>query len=172
MTDTAEKPSRGRKRTAHIGDRLTRAQIALRCGHDREIVTKYLAMEGAPKPDEKMRFSYKEALAWIQAQSPRLGANAVEIQKMREAKMRLELESLEHDMRVKRGQYIDKSRIAAVFTVVNQSLTAKMRDVFEKEIPPRLEGRTQTERTTILAEGIDRVLKSLKADMERYGSAA
>lgn len=129
-------------------------------------------MDGAPKPDDKMRYSYKAALAWIHEQSPRIGANSTEVQKMREAKLRLELEEMEHDMRVKRGQYIEKSRIAGVFTIVNSSLTAKMREVLEKEIPPKMEGRTHVERTQILADAVDRILKSLKADMERYASAA
>jgi hypothetical protein len=166
------KPARGRRRVVNAGDRLTRSQIALRAQIDRESVTKYLAMEGAPKPDAQMRFSYKAALAWIQSQSPRLGTNSTEMQKMREAKMRLELEELDHDMRVKRGQYIDKSRIAGVFSVVNRSLTSKMREVFEKEIPPRLEGRNHIERASILAEAVDRVLNAVKAEMDQYAKVA
>ncbi len=151
---------------------MTRTQIAVQAGLDRQTVTRYLGMEGAPKPDDKQRWSYKEVLPWIQSQAPRLGGKSDEMIKIREARARLDLEEAEHDMKVKRGQYIDKSRIAGVFAVAFGSLTIKLQEVFERELPARLEGRTLIERTELMAAGIDRVLGALKEDMDRLSKVA
>lgn len=166
MSAARKKPKpkpRGRKRVVSVGDRLTRTQIALRAKIDRETVSKYLAMDGAPKPDGQMRYSYKAALAWIEKNAPRLASSSDEMRKIKESILRMEAEDMAIDLAVKRGRYVDKVTIEPTIAAFMAQLTDDMRTKFEQELPPKYERMTTVERQQSNAAAIDWVLTRIKS---------
>lgn len=162
MSD-ATKHSRGRRRVVSAGDRLSRSQIALRSNIDRETVTKYLALKGAPKPDDKMRFDYQEALAWIDKNAPRAGAGGDEQKKLRTELLRVQLELAQIQLATEKGESMRKADFGPTISAFMSDLTKNLVDIFEKELPSKLHGLSTVEIAALNAAGIDRVLKRLKA---------
>lgn len=157
------KAPRGRKRKAGEGKRLTRSQIALRSGINRETVSQYLARDGAPKPDGDMRYDYDSALAFIKANAPKVGQQSPEMAQMREALLRIQLEKEQIELAVQRGRYVDKTKIVPAIAGFNTQLTDDLRMKFESELPPKYEGKNRVERQQMNADAIDWVLRRLKA---------
>lgn len=155
---------RGRRHAKHVGDRLTRSQIALRSGIDRETVAKYLAMKGAPEPDQKMRFSYKEALEWIDKSAPRAGAGAnnEETKKLKNALLRAQVAMAEIELANLSGGSVSREKIVPAVAAFCTQLTQDMQLKFENELPPRYSGRTTIECQEMNAAAVDWVLRRLK----------
>lgn len=156
----------GRRHAARVGDRLTRSQIAERARIDRGTVSKYLAMEGAPRPDKQIRYSYRAAMDWIDRQAPRIASNSEEMRKIKESKLRMEAEDMAIDLAVKRGQYVDKATIEPAIATFMAQLTDDLRTKFEQELPPKYEGRKTIERQQLNAAAIDWVLLRIKTGTE------
>jgi hypothetical protein len=152
----------GKRRVVNVGDRLSRSQMALRAHMDRGTLAKYLAMEGAPKPDERELFSYTEVMAWIQRNAPTL-ASSEELRKLKESILRMEADDKAIDLAVKRGRLVDKMKIVPAVAAFNTQLTDDLRTKFEMELPPKYEGKSRIERQQMNADAIDWVLRRLKA---------
>lgn len=164
------KPSRGRRHVVNAGEWLTRSQIALRAGIDRETVSKYLGLAGAPKPDARMRFHYKRAMEWIGKTAPRLSAgNNEEMRALRESLLRMDVEERAIELGVKKGQFIERAKIKPAIDAVMGKLTVDLQDVFERELPGKYKGRTSIECVELNAAAVDRVLKRMR---EGWGAIA
>lgn len=155
----------GRKSALKLGDRLNRLQIAKRSGLDRATVTKYLAAEGAPPPDERMCWSFKAAMEWFAQVAPIAGGGS-EMKKLREAKLRVEAEEAAFDFGIKRGRYIEREEIGPAIAAFNAQLTADLRAKFEFELPAKYDGKKTVERQALNAAAIDWILKRLKHGQE------
>ncbi len=162
--DAARGESRGKRTFVGIGEWLTKSQIALKGHLDSVTVAKYLDLDGAPKPNEKRQFHFKTVMEWIQANSNRVaGANSVEMRKLKEAVLRIDAEERAFDFGVKRGQYVAMTEIEPAIAAFCSQLTADLRQKFEFELPDKYEGKGAVDRKVMNAEGIDWVLKRLKA---------
>lgn len=160
-TQAKAKP-RGRRRVVSVGDRLTRTQIARRGKLDRDTVSKYLAMEGAPKPDKQMRYDFRAAMAWIERNAPRI-ASSEEMKKIKDSMVRMEAEDMAIDLAVKRGAYVDKKTIEPTIAAFMAQLTDDMRTKFEQELPPKYDRMTTVERMQANAAAVDWVLLRIKS---------
>jgi hypothetical protein len=168
--ETPAKGIRGRRRVVNVGEWLTRSQIALRSGIDRETVSKYLGMADAPKPDKKMRFHYKQAMEWIGKTAPRVASgNNEEMRTLREALLRMDVEARALELGVTKGQFIERAKIRPGIENVMGRLTVDLQSVLEEETPPKLVGKNVTEIRQIIAAALDRVLKRVK---EGWGQIA
>lgn len=120
-------------------------------------------MKGAPEPDEKMRFSYKAAIEWIDKNAPRAGAGGDEQKKLRTELLRVQLELAQIELATERGESMRKADFAPTISAFMTELTKNMVDIFEKEIPSKCHGLTTVEIAALNAAGIDRVLKRMKS---------
>ncbi len=157
---SAEKKT-GRRRVVNAGEWLTRSQIAIRAVIDREIVSKYLGMEGAPKPDNKMRFNYKQAMEWIGDHAPRAGAGGNEIRKIKEASARIQLERDQLELDELRGRLVDKKEIAPQIGAACAAFVAGLQRIHEGELPPKIAGKSVIEIRELIAAGNDRLIREL-----------
>jgi hypothetical protein len=162
MTAPKKAVSAGRHRASGVGDWLPMSQIAMRAKIDRETVTKYLRMEGAPKPDEMRRFNYREALAWIEKNAPRAAGNSAELNELKKTQLRIKNEIAEIDLKVKRGQFFDKREIEPAILKFNTQLTQDLQAKFELELPTKYAGKTVAEIQQMNAAAVDWVLNRLK----------
>lgn len=141
---------------------MTRSEIARRSKLDRETIRKYLATEGAPRPNKRQLYNYKAVLAWVEAQSPKLSANSDEMKRIKESLLRMEEEDARIDLNVKRGLYVEKEKILPAIQAFCAQLTVDLRAKFEQELPPKCIGRTAIDVQRMNAEAIDWVLTRLK----------
>ncbi len=158
-----KKAVRGLRRNAGKGEWLTRSQIALRAGIDREGVSRYLGMEGAPKPNKKMMFHFKTAVEWIKKNAPRLGTSGEEMRSINLTIKRLDAEEKALDLAVKKGEFVEKKTIAPTVAAFMGQLTADLMSEFEQRLAPKYAGKTAIECQQMNAAAIDWVLKRLKA---------
>lgn len=164
MTKKKKAPAkpRGRRRVVGVGEWLPKTQIAYRAKMNREIVAKYLAMEGAPKPNEQQCYRYADVMAFIGKHAPRLSPGNDEGKTTRQAILKLQLEDMEIDLKVKRGLYIAKDEIEPAITEFMTALTEDLRAKFEFELPGKYEGMTTAERQRANIDAIDYVLRRVK----------
>lgn len=159
---TKSKTPSGRHRASGVGDWLPLSQIALRAKIDRETVTKYMRMEGAPAPDDARRYNYRAALAWIEKHAPRVAGNSTELNELRKTQLRIKNEIAEIDLKVKRGQFFDKREIEPAILKFNTQLTADLQAKFEQELPTKYAGKSVAEIQQLNAAAVDWVLTRLK----------
>jgi transcriptional regulator with XRE-family HTH domain len=94
-TPAKREATRGRRRKAPKGDRLNRTRLAERLKIDRKTLSKYLSLDGAPKPDRQMRYSIAEARAWIERVAVRLPNSSDEYKALTLSIKRMEAEDIE-----------------------------------------------------------------------------
>lgn len=152
----------GRRRVVGVGQWLNRTQIAYRARMNRDTVTKYLAMDGAPKPNAQQCYNYAAVMAFIEKHAPRLSPGNDEGKTIRQAILKMEMEDREIDLKVKRGLYVPKDEIEPVIIGFMKQLTADLRLKFEDELPPKYEGKTTAERQKMNADAIDYVLARVR----------
>lgn len=158
---------RGRKVTPASGEWLSRSQLALRGKIDRGTLARYLAMKGAPRPNDKMRFPFTRVMEFVRRVAPHAGTEAGgESRKLRERLLQIEVEEREHDLAVKRGRTVDKARIDPVLASMFGQLTEDLRSKFERELPMKCPGKTPVEIMQMNAVAIDWVLTRLKNGAE------
>lgn len=168
MATTKRKPARAKRAArqpaaAGKGERLARTEIALRAGIDRETVTKYLRMPGAPAADHGGRYSYRDALAWIEKKAPRAMGGGENLGKLREQGLKLKNELASLDLAIRRSEFVEKRRIQPAVLAFCKQLTDDLRAKFEYELPGKYDGRSVAEKRQLNAEAIDWVLTRLKA---------
>lgn len=154
-------PKRPGRRAVKVGDWLTRTQIAFRAKVDRATVTKYLDLPGAPEPDDRGRFSYRQTIGWMERNAT-TSAGSPKMREHREAIARIEAETKAFDLGVKRGEFVERTKIAPAIAAFMAALTADLQAKFERELPAKYEGKTLAERAALNASGVDFVLRRLK----------
>lgn len=168
LESASEPKGRAPRSQLGVGDKLTRTQISKRLGMDRGTLAKYLGMEGAPKPDERNRYSLKAVEAWREANALRIG-NTQEMRTIKEAQARLELQKSELEFGIMQNRYVPRTEIRPGIEAVMGRLTVDMTAIFEGEIPPKCAGKTTIEIRELMAAAVDRVLKRMK---EGWGQIA
>jgi hypothetical protein len=141
---------------------MSRSQIALRAGIDRETVTKYLAQPGAPQPNAKNLYEYHITVEWIRSMAPKLNAGSDEMKAIKLAMAKMQREDFEIDLNVKRGLYVEKKAIEPTIAAFMAQLTDDLRNKFEQELPGKYEAKSTVERAKINADAIDFVLTRMK----------
>lgn len=166
-----ERAPRGRRRKHQTGDRLNRTQLSERLGFDRKTVSKYLAQDGAPKPDSKMRFSVEEVRKWIEKIAPRIPSNSEEYKNLKLAMLKMDAEEKALDLAERKKELVPKKDIEPTIAAFMSQLTTDLQAKFEHELPPKYEGKTTIEREQLNAAGIDWVLSRLKAGIKPIANA-
>jgi hypothetical protein len=152
----------GKLHVRGLGRRLNRTQLAERLRLDRKTVSKYLAMQGAPRPDKRQRYDVAAAKTFIEANAPKIGGSE-ELKKIRESMLRMEAEDMALDLEERKGRLVKKSDIEPAIIAFTSALTENLRTKFEFELPPKYEGLDAAARTKLNADGIDWVIRQLKA---------
>jgi hypothetical protein len=151
----------------------TKLDISKKIGVSRPTIDKYLAMEGAPKPNEDMRYNLLAVLDWIRE----CGAKSVPtnaVADARQKKLLLECDKLtiaidqgRHALAVQRGEYISKAEASETLAPLMSELKSMLQQVFEVELPSQYRGKTAVEQAELNAAGVDRVIQRIREGTAR-----
>lgn len=139
---------------------VSKVALAAALGVTRSTIYAYLAKAEAPKPDANLRYDLAEVRAFVEAAGSKMIEGSV-IQKMREEKMRLELEALRREAAVDSGELISAKQIEPTLKSMFAALTAQLRQEFEQVLPSKYKGKTLGECQQLNADAVDRVLLEL-----------
>jgi len=145
---------------------VSKSEIAKVVGLSRQTVSKYLNSDGAPEAE--LDGTYNPILgAYFVGVCHARSMESPAVVRMRERKMEIELAQMERAEALARRELIPKKAIQPSIASVMTRLTTSMRSVFERELPPKYQGRQVVECAEINANGVDRVLRGFKEGTDR-----
>lgn len=146
----------------------TKSEIYRKLGISRPTIDKYLALNGAPAPDEKGHYNMLAVLDWIRACGAKT-APTNEVADARQKKLLLECDKLtiiieaeRHALAVARGEYISKAEASDTLAPLMSELKTMLQQIFEVELPSQYRGKTTIEQAELNAAGVDRIIERIR----------
>lgn len=136
-------------------------RTAVELGVSRVTLRTHLAKEGAPQKDADGLYDVEACRAWLQGSS-RANVEGSELHDLRAKKLRMEVEQMERENEVARGDLVKKSEITPAIIAFNETLASELEQIFAVELPQKYQGLDVIECRTLNIAGIDRVMKALK----------
>jgi hypothetical protein len=136
-------------------------RLAVELGVSRTTLRMHLAKEGAPQKDADGLYDVEECRAWLQGSS-NANVEGSEIRDLRAKKLRMEVEEMERENAVARGELVKKSEIAPAIIAFNETLASELEQIFAVELPQKYQGLDVIECRALNIAAIDRVMKALK----------
>lgn len=152
---------------------LNKTRLAQALDLSRPTLTGYLARKGAPRANKARKFELEACRKWAEkcaAESQGNRAAVVagsELSKLREKRLRLEVEEAERRAKVSAGRLIDVDEIAPAIARMMAGLTADFQTKFRDELPSRYKGRTAPECQQLNEDAFEWILGRLKSNAER-----
>lgn len=151
----------------------TKIEIYRKLGISRPTIDKYLALDGAPLPNEQGRYNMLAVLDWIRACGART-APTNEVADARQKKLLLECDKLtiiieaeRHALAVARGEYISKTEASETIAPLMAELKTMLQQVFEVELPSQYRGKTTIEQAELNAAGVDKIITRMRGGLAR-----
>jgi hypothetical protein len=140
---------------------LPKTALAMLLGVSRTTLTKYLAMPGAPKPDNACRFSLEPVKRWIEERAPRAGESPG-TKRLRAERLRLQTAAIRRDLDALRLRHVAREEIEPTLKSVLLTLRQELELWFLEKLPPRWAGLSVIEIQQQNAEGVDAVANRIR----------
>lgn len=150
--------------------RLNKSELVRDLRISRATLLKYLLRPGSPPPDAEHKYdldAVKHFAGEESAKAKRGGATVKEgkFDKLRQEKIRMEIEHSRFLFEKARGEYIHRSEIAGTIWAVRAEEAAMYRQAFEFELPFKYKGRTAIECQQMNIEALDAIAKRVREGM-------
>ena len=146
-------------------NRVSKSQLSRLAGISRTTVGRYLLSGDAPRAHRGL-YDKAEALQFLRTHVATAGRSP-ELERLRTRKLELEIQKVEHELAVAKGETVSKAAIVEPFRVLIAELQEGMREKFERALPPRLVGKSQIEIQLMLTEACDALVHALKVGGQR-----
>lgn len=150
--------------------RLNKAGLVKELRISSATLLKYLLRPGSPPADTENKYDLDavKLFAGDEAAKAKRGGTAVKMgafDKLRQEKIRQEIEHSRFLFEKARGEYIHRSEIAGTIWAVRAEEAAMYRQKFEFELPFKYKGRTAVECQQMNADALDEIAKRVREGM-------
>lgn len=157
---------------SQVEEKLGKVGLSKTLKLSRPTIDKFLKMPGAPVSDDGGLFDVVKVKEFIVANKRRGGAPITTgLNSVQARKIALECEKLEHDMKMRRGEFIDTAEAKKTLAALALELDTLMQQKFEEELPSRYKGMTAMECAKLNASGRDAISRRFRHGVSKIANS-